>query len=138
VTRSAPALLLCLACGCSRLGAHEAPGTYVMGMRFVADTLWVKPDGTYMHVYADGVKVLVASGRWEHEFLRGGPRVTFHRFPIRDYSGSISDSNRTGTWPALFQRTAFGSIVLHVDEDRGVSYRRVSADMLGSLGNSGF
>ena len=39
---------------------------------------------------------------------------------------------------APFQRTAFGSIVLHVNEDRGLQYRRVSADMLGSAGSSGF
>ena len=137
--RSPLALMLCLACGCSRLGSHKAPGTYVTGRRFVADTLWVSPDGTYTHVYApDGGRMLVARGRWEYASRVGGPIVTFHDYPVRDYNGSVLDSSRTGTWLAPFQRTAFGSIVLQVDEDRGLRYRRVSPSMLGSGARSGF
>ncbi len=133
MTRSTLALLLCLACGCPGPRALDAPGTYVMGKRFVADTLWLSPDGTWTNVYApQGGKVLVARGRWE--YVRNGSSITFHRFPIRDHNGSVSDSSRTGVWPAPFQRTAFGSIVLQVNEDRGVRFRRVSADMLGSAG----
>jgi hypothetical protein len=105
-----------------------------MGRRFVADTLWVSPDGTWTQVYApEGGKVLAAQGRWEYEY-RNGAIVAFHRFPVREYDGSIPDASRTGTWRASFQRTAFGSIVLHVDEDRGLQYRRVSPDLLGNGG----
>ncbi len=133
MTRSPFALLLCLACGCSVPRAHEAPGTYVMDRPFVADTLWVSPDGTYRHVYApDGGKELVARGRWE--YARNPQIVTFHDFPVRDYNGSISARSETDVWRASFQRTVFGSIVLQVDEDRGLQYRRVSQGMLGGAG----
>jgi hypothetical protein len=135
VTRSPLALLLCLACGCSQPRAHDAPGTYVMGKRFVADTLWVSPDGTYMNVYApDGGKTLVARGRWEYR----RSIVTFHDFPVRDYDASVPDPSRTGMWLAPFQRTAFGSIVLQVNEDKGLRFLRVSPFLLGSGAESGF
>lgn len=140
MTRLPLALLLCLACGCEQASAHDAPGTYVMDRPFVADTVWVLPDGTYRHVYApDGGKTLVARGRWEYEPRVGERFVTFHDFPVRDYyNGSVSNSSQTETWSASFQRTAFGSIVLQVNEARGLQYRRVSPFMVGSGAASGF
>ena len=131
MTRPAPALLLCLACGCSQPRTYDVPGTYVTGRRFVADTLWVSEDGTYTHVYApQGGKTLVARGRWEY----ARPIVTFHDYPVRDYAGSVKESSETGTWLAPFERTAFGSIVLQVDKDRGLRYLRVSPELVGSAG----
>jgi hypothetical protein len=134
VTRPARALLLCLACGCSAPAAYDAPGTYEMDRPFVADTLWVLPDGTYTLVYAPdgGGKTLVVRGRWE--YVRNERSITFHGFPVREYSGSVRDASQTGVWRAPFQRTAFGSIVLQVYEDKGLQYRRVSPDLLGSAG----
>ena len=129
MTRPTLALLLCLACGCSPPRAYDVPGTYVTGRRFVADTLWVSPDGTYTLVYApEGGKTLRARGRWEYE----RSVVTFHDFPVRDYNGSVKESAGTDTWLAPFQRNAFGTIQLQIDEDRGLRYRRVSPDQLGS------
>lgn len=133
MTRPALALLLCVACGGPAPAAYDAPGTYEMDRPFVADTLWVLPDGTYTLVYApDGGKTLVVRGRWE--YVRNGPSITFHRFPIREYSGSVRDASQTGVWQAPFERTAFGSIVLQVYKDKGLRYRRVSPDLLGSAG----
>jgi hypothetical protein len=136
VTRSTLALLLCLSCGCARAGTRgEAPGTYVLTLRIAADTLWVVPDGSYTHVYAPGGgKVRVARGGWEYETVRRRPVVTFHHFPVRDYDGFVPESGRTGTWPAYIGRTAAGSIVLPVDDGKGLNYRRVSPGMLGSAG----
>ena len=74
-----------LLCGCeARARPEEVPGTYVMNRGRAADTLLVRPSGTYVrrHV-APGGALVVDSGSWSIEQTTGEQRVAFEGFPAR-------------------------------------------------------
>jgi hypothetical protein len=134
VTRSAAALaLLCIA-GCTA-APGDAPGTYVLHQRGIADTLWVRKDGTWAHRYTSGREAPVATrGDWEFEEMMDRPAVTFHRFPYRAYPGYAPLPSRTGVWPAFIEHTVTGAVVLPVNDDLHLRYHRISRHLLGSGG----
>lgn len=131
-------LLLVLAGACTRPGAAEdAPGTYVLDLRGAADTLWLHRDGRYAHVYAArGAAPLASAGTWEFEVLMDRPSATLSRFPYRDPVTHAVHPGRPGTWPAFIERTLTGAVVLPVNPDVAVRYRRVSPRPVGSGGRA--
>lgn len=127
-------LLLVAACGRTP-SAADAPGTYVLHLRDASDTLWVQPDGRYLHHYAaDGAAPVVSRGTWAFEPGADRPIVTFGGFPFRTPASHAVDPARHGTLPAQFERTGTGTVALSLDHDEELRYHRISTHMLGSGG----
>lgn len=133
---AASILPLLLAVACSRSSwAEDAPGTYVLHLRDASDTLWVRPDGGFIHRYAaDDAPPLVTRGTWEYEWLVDHLSVTFHGYPYRAPGSHATDPSRRGIWPASIHRTFTGTLVLPMDADVSLRYHRISTRMLGSGG----
>jgi hypothetical protein len=131
---AASILVLLLAAACSRTpGPEDAPGTYVLHLRDASDTLWVQPEGGFIHRYAaeDGPPV-VTRGTWEFEQFMERRSVTFSGFPFRGPGSHATDPSRRGIWPASIHRTLTGTVVLPMDAGVSLRYHRISTRMLGS------
>jgi hypothetical protein len=127
-------LLLAAACGRTP-SASDAPGTYVLHLRDASDTLWVLPDGRYLHRFAaDGAEPVTGTGSWEFGEMAEGPAVLFSGLPLRTPLPGTARVDRRGIWPALFTRTATGTVVLQPADEGGERYHRISTHMLGSGG----
>jgi hypothetical protein len=125
-------LLLVAACGRTP-SAGDAPGTYVLHLRDASDTLWVLPDGRYLHHYAaDGAEPVAGTGTWEFGEMAEGSAVLFSGPPLRTPSPHAARVDRRGIWPASFTRTATGTVVLQPADEEGERYHRISTHMLGS------
>jgi hypothetical protein len=134
--RRSAVVLLTLACACGGTASRaDAPGTYVLHLRGAADTLWVRPDGSYTRLRAvDGAAPFVVAGTWEFEELSAGPAVMFSGLPFRAPYPPAPNVSPRSVWPSLIQRTATGTVVLPVQYDGGARYHRISNGMLGSGG----
>ncbi len=130
-------VLLSVLCACTRPSSRQdAPGTYVLHLRGAADTLWVHPDGTYVHRYAaNGAPPVIVRGTWEFQPVGGDPSVVFQDFPSRTTLGLPPEQLRRTRWPAFIRRTASGAVVLPVNLDTRLQYHRISTRMLGSGGS---
>jgi hypothetical protein len=134
--RRSAVLVLALACACGGPASRDdAPGTYVLHLRDAADTLWLRPDGTFARAYAaDGAPPAVSTGTWTFTDVADGPAVVFRGSPFRAPPAPAPNADPRGAWPSRIQRTATGAVVLPVDSVEGARYHRISIHMLGSGG----
>lgn len=130
----AAVVLVCTLAACSRTPTREdAPGTYVLHNAAVSDTLWIAPDGGYVHaIRPGGGEPVVSRGRWAFEPVGGEPGVMFTDFPARASMELPPEQWRRGYWPAFIRRTVTGTVVLPVDPASGAQYHRISTHLLGS------
>ena len=125
-------VLASAACG-RRARPDEVPGTYVMNRGRAADTLVVRPGGTYLRRYvAPGGAPATDSGAWSVDTATGEGRIVFEGFVAR-WRGEVfpglpdPGGGRGGLWAVAAERPPGGGVRLPVNDDVGWAYVRVAA-----------
>ena len=116
----------------------DVPGTYVMNQGRAADTLWIKPGGTYAHLYRyPGAAPILRRGSWTWGSVDEFAAIEVDDFIMLSRRESFPSANRStgGIWPAPIERSPLtGAVFIPVDDDTGWAYERVSAAQIGSGG----
>jgi hypothetical protein len=98
-------------------------GKYYANHNKAVDSLEIKPDGTYVYYYkAPDGKEFTNINRWEFEYTKGKPTITFSQFTfgLPGYG-----SPKPGFWIVEVQRTFWGrELRLCIDPDLGYFYVR--------------
>lgn len=100
--------------GCSKkVEQSEIIGLYVADFGSGTNCLAVRSDGTYVHSFFPvgkaGVKV---TNKWEFEYWRGKPLITFYEYA----ADPIAVPNSDAFWPAEVIRSR-GRLLLSTDSD---------------------
>jgi hypothetical protein len=123
-------LLLVAAVGaCGMVSRQDVPGVYQLNQGKTKDVIVLRPDGTWIHsVTPPGRPTERESGRWEWEQEDGTPVVTFRGFQHL-WRRELAPNSPVvkGIWSVGVQRTPLGEIVLPVDDDIALAYRRISS-----------
>jgi hypothetical protein len=128
------AALTAFGVGCGRPARPaEVPGTYVMDGGRAADTLVVRPGGTYLRRYAaPGRAPVTDSGTWSVVTGAGAGDLAFQGFVpswrAETFPGpSEPGGGRGHLWFVAPKRGAGGGVRLPVNDDLGWAYVRVGA-----------
>lgn len=116
----------------------DVPGTYVMNKGRAADTLWIKPGGTYAHLYRyPGEAPILRRGSWTPASMPGLGAIEVDDFIMHSRRESFPSAVPTqgGIWPAPVERSPLtGAVFIPVDDDSGWTYERISTAQIGSGG----
>lgn len=103
-----------------------------------ADTLWIKPGGTYAHLYRHpGEAPILRRGSWTWGSIGEIAAIEVDDFIMLSRRESFPSAIRTkgGIWPAQIERSPLtGAVFIRVDDDTGWTYERISTAQIGSGG----
>lgn len=119
-------LLGMLGCFQSLDRPEQVVGVYDLEVGGVVDSLKVRPDGRYLHIYGrGGGPTVVDSGTWTISHASGEPRIEFADFfpswRAQTFPGLPA---QRGYWSAYAERGLTGSVRIKVDADLGLAYVR--------------
>lgn len=103
---------------CLEVSRSSVPGTYVATLATGIDTIVVRADGTYSHLFSRDGGPGEESGTWDLERVEGAPRISFHKFTPQWERGA-----RQGIWAARVQRTLH-TMRLRISDDLNLYYER--------------
>ena len=106
----------------------ELPGVYVLQDKGKVDSINVKADGTFEHeVWAGRQQLLSERGRWQKDqYPDGSPDIEFHEFRLIAPPYAKLPM-RAGMWAAPLQRDWRGRIILVVNPDVHLYYRKADS-----------
>jgi hypothetical protein len=79
----------CTSCG-RKLEPADLIGRYVSNRGAATDVVELRADGTYVHTFGiPGKPPFVNTNRWEFQYRKGEPRLTFWEFVFKSTKGPI-------------------------------------------------
>lgn len=116
-------LAIILTGSCAPVEQDHVYGTYRSNIEVGTETLEIREDGTYLHLYRlDGAVQLKNEGAWKFYRLPDGRRIEFLRYEFVP-SKKFGTAARVVDWPAEVLRCGF-SPCIPVRSETGYEFRK--------------
>ncbi len=103
-------------------------GNFNANYENAVDTLELKADGTYVHIYkstlSDDGRTFTNINKWNFEYINGKPKIVFSEFISGIPSQYSGGHQGPGTWVTEAKEPLFGGLRLPIFDDLDLYYEK--------------